>query len=117
MAVSEAELSCDVPLPVLEDQNAGLVHLDGVLFPLRPHSVIHIGLLTSRETAVDLDQETAVDHFVQNDSGARVETLFHCGPVFFVLDSDLLLVVLHVRGGDLVHDGMRDLDLPVVHLH
>lgn len=86
----EAVLAGDVPLPVLEDKDGGLVDLDGALLGLGAvvgveDCAVDVGLLAGADGTVDLADDAAVDHLQQDHAGALVEDELGGGAVGLVL--------------------------------
>ena len=54
------------PVPILENQDRRLVYLDGQVLACRRDCVVHVGLLTGGDAAMDLTQHATVQHLEQN---------------------------------------------------
>ena len=84
VALPEPKLAGDVLVPVLEDENGGLVDFDGPVFALLGRAVVHVGLLAGGDAAVDLGDEPAVEQLEEDHSGPRVHDLLNGGAVRLV---------------------------------
>ena len=79
IAVAEAELAGDVAIAIAEDENRRFVDLDGEFGAGRPKCVVHVGLLASRDAAVDALERAGVDKLEEQQARAWVEDLVDCG--------------------------------------
>mmetsp|Transcript_22409 Transcript_22409/g.37545 ORF Transcript_22409/g.37545 Transcript_22409/m.37545 type:complete len:253 (-) Transcript_22409:686-1444(-) len=105
VALSPTVLSRDVLVTVLEDEDGGLVDLDGKFLGqlladvvwvvlavvvvvcdleealLRRHGVVDVGLLSGGDAAVDRVEEVAVEQLEEDETGAGIEDEFTRGTI------------------------------------
>lgn len=79
--MSEAELSVHVAVAVLEDQDGGLVDLNGAGAMGGAKGVVHVGLLARRHAAIDLADEAVAQHLEEHQTRARVQHLLRGGAI------------------------------------
>ena len=84
VAPPEPELSGYVLVPILEDQDGGLVDLQSAVTILA-NSKVDVGLLARAHAAIDLADDTAAEHLEEDHSGPGVQDLFRGGTVGLVL--------------------------------
>ena len=77
IALPETELSGDILVPVFEDKNRGFVYLDRAVFALLGGTVVDVGLLASRNAAIDLRDESPVEKLEQNHPSPGVHDLLN----------------------------------------
>ena len=95
VTAAETVLSGNITISVLEDQNGGLVNLDGTVewrwvwvlggWCSNGQSSVNVGLLSGRQTTVDLRDDTSIDHLQQDHTSAWIQDLLRCGTITLVL--------------------------------
>lgn len=68
-------LTRDIAISVLEDEDGGLVDLDGPVRAVSRRRVVHVGLLARAHAAVDLPHHALVEQLEQDDAGVAVQHL------------------------------------------
>ena len=82
VALSESEFSSDIFIAVLENQNGGLVDLDGALVRIRLGSaVIDIGFFSGRNASVDIGNEAPIQQLEQNHPCSWIHDLFYSSSI------------------------------------
>merc|ERR1719233_624531 len=99
IAFPEPELSTDVLVPVLEDQDAGLEDLDCPALSCvitTSHTMIHISLLASGNASINFCDKSPVQKFEQDHPSSGVHHLLHCRSVRLVPHPGPSLAPLHL---------------------